>query len=147
MKALLSIILVTILQIPIISGIFHTIEDNHDHYVCEDQRLHLHELSYECEICFLTNATFVYHSDISETNSLVFDFSSNSEMKDIENEKFLINSRVIAEDVIRRLWESKHRNNLNVLGTRNYIPTGYIQKKYMGLSQIISLNRVIYIKI
>ena len=27
MKALLSIILVTILQIPIISGIFHTIED------------------------------------------------------------------------------------------------------------------------
>ena len=73
MKALLSIILVTILQIPIISGIFHTIEDNHDHYVCEDQRLHLHELSYECEICFLTNATFVYHSDISETNSSVFD--------------------------------------------------------------------------
>ena len=73
MKALLSIILVTILQIPIISGIFHTIEDNHDHYVCEDQRLHLHELSYECEICFLTNATFVYHSDISETNSLVLD--------------------------------------------------------------------------
>ena len=65
MKALLSIILVTILQIPIISGIFHTFEDNHDHYVCEDQRLHLHELSYECEICFLTNATSVSYTHLT----------------------------------------------------------------------------------
>ena len=73
MKALLSIILVTILQIPIISGIFHTIEDNHDHYVCEDQRLHLHEVSYECEICFLTNSSFVFHSDVSEKTLIVFD--------------------------------------------------------------------------
>jgi len=71
MKAFLSILLVTILQIPIISGIVHTLEDNH--YVCEDQTVHLHELQSECEICFLSNATFVFHSDVSETILIVFD--------------------------------------------------------------------------
>ena len=70
MKAFLSILLVTILQIPIISGIVHTLEDNH--YVCEDQTVHLHELQSECEICFLSNATFVFHSDVSETFLIVF---------------------------------------------------------------------------
>ncbi len=71
MKAFLSILLVTILQIPIISGIVHTLEDNH--YVCEDQTVHLHELQSECEICFLSNATFVFHSHVSETILIVFD--------------------------------------------------------------------------
>ena len=71
MKAFLSIILVTILQIPLISGIVHTLEDNH--YVCEDQTVHIHELQTECEICFLSNATFVFHSDVSETTLIVFD--------------------------------------------------------------------------
>ena len=71
MKAFLSIILVTILQIPLISGIVHTLEDNH--YVCEDQTVHIHELQNECEICFLTNSTFVFHSDVSETTLIVFD--------------------------------------------------------------------------
>tara|TARA_B100001250_G_scaffold271454_1_gene234370 strand:- start:800 stop:1102 length:303 start_codon:yes stop_codon:yes gene_type:complete len=71
MKAFLSIILVTILQIPLISGIVHTLEDNH--YVCEDQTVHIHELQNECEICFLSNATFVFHSDVSETTLIVFD--------------------------------------------------------------------------
>ena len=71
MKAFLSISLVTILQIPLISGIVHTLEDNH--YVCEDQTVHIHELQNECEICFLSNATFVFHSDVSETTLIVFD--------------------------------------------------------------------------
>jgi len=71
MKAFLSIILVTILQVPIISGIAHTLEDNH--YVCEDQTVHIHELQNECEICFLTNSTFVFHSDVSEKTLIVFD--------------------------------------------------------------------------
>ncbi len=71
MKAFLSIILVTILQVPIISGIVHTIEDNH--YVCEDQTVHIHELQNECEICFLTNSTFVFHFDLSEKTLIVFD--------------------------------------------------------------------------
>ena len=71
MKAFLSIILVTILQVPIISGIVHTIEDNH--YVCEDQTVHFDELQNECEICFLTNSTFVFHSDVSEKTLIVFD--------------------------------------------------------------------------
>ena len=71
MKAFLSIILVTILQIPLISGIVHTLEDNH--YVCEDQTVHIHELQNECEICFLSNATFVFHSYVSETTLIVFD--------------------------------------------------------------------------
>ena len=69
--------------------------------------------------------------DEKQGSSLVFDFSSNSETKDLENEKILINSRVIAEDVIEKLWNSEHRNNLNVLGTRHYIPTGYKQKAYL----------------
>ena len=73
MKAFLSIILVTILQIPIISGIVHTLEDNH--YVCEDQTVHFDEQHYECEICFLSNASFVFHSDVSETTLMVFDES------------------------------------------------------------------------
>ena len=67
MKAFLSIILVAILQIPIISGIVHTIEDNH--YVCEEQTVHFHEVNNECEICFLSNANVVYHSDAIEINS------------------------------------------------------------------------------
>ena len=69
MKAFLSIILVAILQIPIISGIVHTIEDNH--YVCEDQTVHFHEVNNECEICFLSNSTVVFHSDAIETKSIV----------------------------------------------------------------------------
>ena len=69
MKAFLSIILVTILQIPIISGIVHTIEDNH--YVCDGQTVHFHEVNNECDICFLSNATVVFHSDAIETKSIV----------------------------------------------------------------------------
>ena len=73
MKAFLSIILVAILQIPIISGIVHTIEDNH--YVCDGQTVHFHEVNNECDICFLSNATVVFHSDVSETTLMVFDES------------------------------------------------------------------------
>ncbi len=53
MKAFLSIILVAILQVPLLSGIVHTFEDNH--FVCEDQTVHFDEQHYECEICFLNN--------------------------------------------------------------------------------------------
>ena len=35
--------------------------------------MHLHELQSECEICFLTNSTFVFHSDLSEKILIVFD--------------------------------------------------------------------------
>ena len=71
MKAFLSIILVTILQIPLLSGIVHTLEDNH--FVCEDQTVHFDEQHYECEICFLNNSSFVFNSDLSEINLIVFE--------------------------------------------------------------------------
>ena len=71
MKAFLSIILVTILQIPLLSGIVHTLEDNH--FVCEDQTVHFDEQHYECEICFLNNSSFVFNSDVSEINLIVFE--------------------------------------------------------------------------
>jgi len=71
MKAFLSIILVTILQIPLLSGIVHTLEDNH--FVCEDQTVHFDEQHYECEICFLNNSSFVFNSAVSEINLIVFE--------------------------------------------------------------------------
>jgi len=71
MKAFLSIILVTILQIPLLSGIVHTLEGNH--FVCEDQTVHFDEQHYECEICFLNNSSFVFNSDVSEINLIVFE--------------------------------------------------------------------------
>jgi len=71
MKAFLSIILVAILQVPLLSGIVHTFEDNH--FVCEDQTVHFDEQHYECEICFLNNSSFVFNSDVSEINLIVFE--------------------------------------------------------------------------
>ncbi len=71
MKAFLSIILVAILQVPLLSGIIHTLEDNH--FVCEDQTVHFDEQHYECEICFLNNSSFVFNSDVSEINLIVFE--------------------------------------------------------------------------
>jgi len=70
MKAFLSIILVTILQIPLLSGIAHTLEENH--FVCEDQTVHFDEQHYECEICFLPNSSFVFNSDALEADSIIF---------------------------------------------------------------------------
>ena len=53
----------------------------------------------------------------------IFNFGTNDNFK-ISDEVAVIRSRIIAEDVVKSLWNSNKRNRLYVLGTKVFIPRG-----------------------
>ena len=56
----------------------------------------------------------------------------------ISDEVHVIRSRIIAEDVVKELWESNKRNRLYVFGTKIFIPRG--QRLRRPLKKIFSLG-------
>lgn len=80
----------------------------------------------------------IKESDSASSSSVLFDLIGDGNVTQIENEKLLIKSRVISEDVIKELWRSNHRDNLHILGTRNYVPRA--QSERALLTKIFSLG-------
>ena len=66
------------------------------------------------------------------------DLTGNNKKIEIENEKILMQSRIVAENTIRELWESDYRNNLHILGTRDFVPRG--QKKRKLIKEIFTFG-------
>ncbi|MFQ6614922.1 MAG: Wzz/FepE/Etk N-terminal domain-containing protein, partial [Fidelibacterota bacterium] len=79
---------------------------------------------------FTLLATPVYESSalmmIEEPNKAmsVFDIGLSSDMNLLTNEMEILKSRTMAEEVVQELWNSPHRNNLFLFGTRVYQPEG-----------------------
>ena len=68
---------------------------------------------------------------------MVMNFGNQSRQK-ISNEIQLIKSRTVAEEVVRRFWDSDIRNSMSLFGTRNYYPRGESYRRI--LLEIISLG-------
>lgn len=69
MKLLSSITLALLLNLPILIGLLHSLEDEHNH--CEDQSLHFHKIDFECSTCDYLRISAdneLYH------NELLFNF-------------------------------------------------------------------------
>ena len=60
---------------------------------------------------------------------MVMNFGNQSRQK-ISNEIQLIRSRTVAEEVVRRFWESDRRNSMSLFGTRNYYPRGESYREF-----------------
>jgi len=56
--------------------------------------------------------------------STFFDFSGMQGQTEIINEIELIKSRVVAEKAVEQLWNSEHKNNLNLFSSRLFYPPG-----------------------
>ena len=69
--------------------------------------------------------------------AMVMNFGNQSRQK-ISNEIQLIKSRTVAEEVVRRFWDSDIRNSMSLFGTRNYYPRGESYRRI--LLEIISLG-------
>lgn len=50
---------------------------------------------------------------------------------DVTNEMEIMKSRSVAEAVVEALWNSEHRNNLYLLGTRVFVPKGEQPKRWL----------------
>ena len=64
-------------------------------------------------------------------SSSVLDIIGNNKKVQIENEKSLITSRVVAEEAVKSLWKTQDRNNLHCFGTKPYIARGQSMRKYI----------------
>ncbi len=53
----------------------------------------------------------------------IFNYNLNNDVK-ISDEIALIKSRVVAEEVVKRLWKSNKRNYLYLFGTKTFMPRG-----------------------
>ena len=54
----------------------------------------------------------------------IFDFGGGMSQSTIANQIELLKSRQVATAVVKNLWDSKHRNNLSVFGSRKFLPRG-----------------------
>ena len=54
----------------------------------------------------------------------LFGLPGSVEMTDIYNVIEMVSSRRVAEEVVTQLWNSPHRNNLTIFGTRKFHPKG-----------------------
>jgi len=54
----------------------------------------------------------------------LFGFPGSVEMTDIYNVIEMVSSRRVAEEMVTQLWNSPHRNNLTLFGTRKFHPRG-----------------------
>ena len=74
----------------------------------------------------------------SQGSSSVLDLIGNNKKVQIENEKTLITSRIVAEETVKSLWKTQHRNNLDCFGTRPYLARGQSIRK--NLKKILTLG-------
>lgn len=72
------------------------------------------------------------------TTATVLDFGGIQQQARIANEIELIKSRTVAENVVQRLWNSEHRNNLSLFGSRVYQPRGQRPRRFVR--EVISLG-------
>ena len=85
---------------------------------------------------YSSNTSILINSNTG-TSSAVLDFKGNNNIE-LENEKQLITSRVVAELAIKKLWESGDRNNLHLFNTRKFIPRAMDERRY--LKEILTLG-------
>ena len=62
----------------------------------------------------------------------VFNFGERTNSYTIANEIEIIKSRFVAESVVKELWNSKHRNNLYIFGTRKFKPRGQRARRFVN---------------
>ena len=70
--------------------------------------------------------------------SMVMNLSSNKDNEKLENEIQLIQSRLVAKEVVKRFWESDHKTTMNLFKTRIYYPKGHRMRKI--IKSILSLG-------
>lgn len=63
--------------------------------------------------------------------AIVFNFGERTNSYTIANEIEIIKSRFVAESVVKELWNSKHRNNLYIFGTRKFKPRGQRARRFV----------------
>jgi len=61
--------------------------------------------------------------------STLFDFSGMQGQTEIANEIELVKSRTVAEVAVEELWNSEHKNNLNIFSSRLFYPPGQDLRK------------------
>ena len=61
--------------------------------------------------------------------NLITELGNQNKKNRMINEIQLINSRALAKEVVKNLWESNRRNNLHVFGTRVFYPRGQRLRK------------------
>ena len=59
-----------------------------------------------------------------DKGAAIFDFGGGMSQSTLANQMELLKSRKVANAVAENLWESKHRNNLYVFGSRKFFPRG-----------------------
>ena len=59
-----------------------------------------------------------------EDKSSFLNIVGGNKIIEIENEKLLLKSRVVAEKVIKELWASEKKDNLFLFNNRKFIPRG-----------------------
>ena len=65
----------------------------------------------------------------SGTSAALFDIVGSNKNIEMENEKLMIKSRIVSELAIEKLWRSEHRNNLHLLGTREFVPRAMDERR------------------
>ena len=68
----------------------------------------------------------------------IFDFGGGMSQSTIANQIELLKSRQVATAAVKTLWESKHRNNLFIFGSRKFLPRG--QRPRRLIREIITLG-------
>ncbi len=61
----------------------------------------------------------------------VFNFGERTNSYTIANEIEIIKSRFVSESVVKELWNSEHRNNLYIFGTRKFKPRGQRARRFI----------------
>tara|TARA_Y100000994_G_C15703015_1_gene446039 strand:+ start:1940 stop:4312 length:2373 start_codon:yes stop_codon:yes gene_type:complete len=74
----------------------------------------------------------------SGTSAALFDIVGSNKNIEMENEKLMIKSRIVSELAIEKLWRSEHRNNLHLLGTREFVPRAMDERRL--LKKILTLG-------
>ncbi len=64
--------------------------------------------------------------------SAIFDFGGRMSQSELANQIELVQSRQVATNTIKTLWNSKHRNNLSVFGTRKFLPRGQRPRRFIN---------------
>lgn len=77
--------------------------------------------------------------DKPERMDTLFGMSGSAEMTEIANVTQLIQSRRLAIEVVKKLWNSPHRNDLELFGTKKYLHRG--QRPRRLLKEIFTLGR------
>ena len=85
---------------------------------------------------FKSSISLMIKENLTETSG--FDFTGRNKLTEIENERLLIKSRVVSENVVKKLWNSENRDNLHILDTRDYKPRGQGKREFFKKITLIS---------